>query len=132
LDWPVDDCTIAVFKFKNKVIGKVFCSIGCIRPYTMRSILYGTKGTIICDNSSSFIQISSKNLSTKKHPPFEKIPVNIASHDILAEVNEFVDCIIKDKSPVINAEEGAKTVSVCVSVVKSAKEGKPIKVESAF
>ena len=39
-DWPVDDCTIASYRFKNGIIGKVFVSIGCTRPYTMRSCFY--------------------------------------------------------------------------------------------
>ena len=51
-DWPTDDCTIAIMKFPNDVIGKVFVSIGCKRNYTMRSVFYGSKGTIIVDNTN--------------------------------------------------------------------------------
>lgn len=130
LDWSTDDCTIAILKFKNGAIGKVFLSIGCVRPYAVRSVFYGTKGTIICDNASSFIQISSKNLYTG----FAKVPINVVSHDtyISKEVNEFVDSIIKDRIPAITAEEGAKTVAVCSAAVESTKEGKPVKVKYAF
>ena len=39
-------------EFTDDVIGKVFTSIGCKRDYTMRTCLYGTKGTIIVDNTS--------------------------------------------------------------------------------
>ena len=46
-DWPVDDCTIAIMQFPNNVVGKIFCCIGVKRDYTMRTCLYGTKGTII-------------------------------------------------------------------------------------
>ena len=56
-DWPVDDCTISMMKFPNNVIGKVFVSIGCKRDYTMRSVFYGTRGTIIADNTLSLIHI---------------------------------------------------------------------------
>lgn len=35
LDWPVNDTTIAIFKFPNGVIGKVFCGIGVKRNYTI-------------------------------------------------------------------------------------------------
>ena len=52
-DWPVPDTTIAILKFPNNVIGKIFTSIGCKRNYTMRTVLYGTKGTIIVDNGIS-------------------------------------------------------------------------------
>jgi len=28
LDWPVNDATIAIYRFENEIMGKVFCSIG--------------------------------------------------------------------------------------------------------
>ena len=59
-DWPVDDCTVALFKFAGGAIGKVLGSIGCVRPYTMRSLFYGTEGTVLCDNRSEVIQVCSR------------------------------------------------------------------------
>lgn len=49
---PYDDATVAIMKFDENVMGKVFISTGCKRDYTMRTCIYGTKGTIICDNTS--------------------------------------------------------------------------------
>ena len=129
LDWPYDDCTIAMLKFRNKIIGKVFCSIGCVRPYTMRSVFYGKEGTIIADNTSSHIQIASRDFSMDKHPSFAQIPVDVASHNISGEIDEFIDCIIKDKPVVMDAKEGTKTVAACIATINSVKEGKPLKVE---
>ncbi|PIV63908.1 MAG: hypothetical protein COS11_04925 [bacterium (Candidatus Ratteibacteria) CG01_land_8_20_14_3_00_40_19] len=122
LDWPVDDATMAVFKFKNGIIGKVMVSIGCLRPYTMRSVFYGTKGTIISDNTSLTISIS-------KGKEFTSIPVDIASHNVGAEINELVNCILEDKPVITDAREGAKTVATCLAAIESAKTGKPEKVE---
>ncbi|MFQ6099105.1 MAG: Gfo/Idh/MocA family protein, partial [Armatimonadota bacterium] len=59
-DWPVDDCTIACIRFKSGVIGKAFCSVGCKRPYTMRSVFYGDEGTIISDNTSPEVLVYSR------------------------------------------------------------------------
>ena len=47
-----DDSTIAIMKFPNDIAGKVYVSTGCKRDYTMRTVIYGTKGTVICDNTS--------------------------------------------------------------------------------
>ena len=47
-----DDATIAIMKFDDNLAGKVFVSTGCKRDYTMRTVIYGTKGTLICDNTS--------------------------------------------------------------------------------
>lgn len=122
LDWPVDDATMAVFKFRNGIIGKVMVSIGCLRPYTMRSVFYGTKGTIVSDNTSSQIQIS-------KGKEFNFIPVDVASHNVGEEIKELVNCILEDKPVVTDAKEGARTVATCLAAIKSAKTGKPVKVK---
>jgi predicted dehydrogenase len=43
-DWPpILDAIMAIYRLPNDTIGKVFCSIGCKRPYTMRTVIYGTK-----------------------------------------------------------------------------------------
>jgi len=127
-DWPVNDCTVALFKFPNEVIGKVMVSIGCVRPYTMRSVFYGTEGTIICDNTSPQIQLCcTKNFRTV--PAFASFPVEIASHNVAAEIAEFVDCILKDKPVPTNEIEGARTVAACLAAARSAREGKPATIE---
>ncbi len=127
-DWPVDDCTIAVYKFPKNVVGKVMVSIGCIRPYTMRTVLYGTKGTIICDNTSSQIQLCKQG-NFRNSPSFASFPVEIESHNVSDEIAEFVECILNDRPVLTNEFEGAKTVATCLAAVESAKTGKPVKIE---
>lgn len=127
-DWPVNDCTIAIITFPNNVIGKVMCSIGCTRPYTMRSVFYGTQGTIICDNTSAEIKVCSKKLMQGKLD-WATLPVSISSHNIAGEIDEFVDCILNDKPVLTNVHEGAKTVATAMAAVESAKlGGQPINV----
>jgi UDP-N-acetylglucosamine 3-dehydrogenase len=125
--WPINDCTMAVYKLRNGVIGKVMVSIGCIRPYTMRSVFYGTEGTIICDNTSPEIQLCNRRNFTT-HPVFAAFPVAIASHNVSTEIDEFVDCILSDKAVPTNEAEGAKTVVTALAAVKSAKEGRPVRI----
>jgi predicted dehydrogenase len=121
-DWPVDDCTVAIYKFPNQVIGKILVSIGCVRPYTMRSVFYGTKGTVLCDNTNGEIQLST-NLIRPTMPGFMKIPVNIASHNVSAEINDFMDCIIQGKTVEASVFEGARTVAAAWAAVQSAHNG---------
>ena len=127
-EWPVNDCTVAIFNFPNNVIGKVMCSIGCTRPYTMRSAFYGTQGTIICDNTSPEIKVCSKKLMHDKLD-FASLPVRVANHDIAAEIDEFTDCIVNNKPVLTDVYEGAKTVATAMAAVESAKSGgKPVNV----
>ena len=60
--WSTDDCTISILKFPHEVIGKVFVSVGCKRNYTMRSVFYGDKGTIIATNTMPYITLYKHEL----------------------------------------------------------------------
>ena len=132
-DWPVDDCTIAIFKFPQDVLGKVLVSIGCRRPYTMRSVFYGDRGTIIADNTSPYIQIYREDFVTgQAGPEFAQIPVNTASHNVQREVEELVEAILQDKPVETDVVEGAKTVAACLAAVRSTKSGRPEKIEYPF
>ncbi|MGC8977096.1 MAG: Gfo/Idh/MocA family protein [Candidatus Ratteibacteria bacterium] len=130
-DWPVNDATIAVYKFENEIMGKIFCSIGCIRPYTMRSVFYGTKGTIISDNTSDHILLcSTKYFKKKSDYNFAKIPVSISSHNVSAEINYFVEKIMKNEDIEMDEIEGTKTVASCLGAVISAKEGRKVDIKN--
>jgi len=128
-DWPVDDCTIAIMQFPNNVVGKIFCGIGVKRDYTMRTCLYGTKGTIICDNTSPEITVFRHAITDNGDHmyPDEKIPVNIANHDVGAEIRDMCMAILNDTPLECDVREGANTVAVGLAAVESAaKGGEPV------
>ena len=120
--WPVDDCYIAVMKYPNNVIGKVMTSIGCHRPYTMRTVLYGTKGTIIVDNTSPEMTLFHQN--EEGRTVTEKIPLDINNHNAAGEFREFYDVITNDLPVKTTVEEGANTIAACLAIVESANEGR--------
>ena len=125
---PYDDTNIAIMKFDNNVIGKVFVSTGCKRNYTMRTVLYGTKGTIICDNTSPEIQVFKIDPETRKViKPCELLPVNINNHNARGEFEAFARDIIEDNEVKMSAYEGAKTVIAASAIVESSKTGLPVR-----
>ena len=124
-DWPVDDCTIAIMQFPNNVVGKIFCGIGVRRDYTMRTCLYGTKGTIICDNTSPEITLYRHAVTDNdKHLyPADKIKVEINNHNLGAEVRDMALAIINDAELECDVVEGSNTVVVGLAAVESASKG---------
>ena len=130
-DWPVNDTTVAIYKFPNDVIGKVFCSIGVKRAYTMRTVIYGTKGTLIFgnyDKTMTFYKANPENI----HEGFTKptiIPCNPKGHNMEAEIRDFVTAIQQGKQPPISPLEGASTVAVARATVESVAKGKPVKIK---
>ena len=138
-DLPYDDTHIAIMKFPNGVIGKMFCSISCKRNYTMRSVFYGTKGTIITDNKNSEITVfrtapgtteDTDNLlfpDKKQNQTIPvKYPVSIASHNAQAEFEEFCKIVLEDLPVKTTVYEGAKTIATCFAIVEAADTGKTV------
>ena len=128
-DWPVDDCTVAIMKFPNGVIGKVFISISCKRDYTMRSVFYGTKGTIIVDNTSPTMTVFKQDLfpGMDKHSTPITLPVNINNHNAAGEFKEFYDTIVNDLPVKTDVFEGANTIAACLGIMDSVETGAPVK-----
>jgi len=133
LDWPTNDMTVALYKFPNDVAGKVFCSTGCRRSYTMRSVFYGTKGTIICDNTSSTMQLFSKDEPFEDgKPDYQKphiIDIPTESHNATDEIRSFLDAVINEKPMPVSSIDGASTVAVACATLKAAESGKVEKIE---
>ena len=127
LDWPTDDTVIAIYKFPNNVSGKVLLSIGSKRNYTMRSVFYGTKGTVICDNTSPSITLFTEVDGADFTSPID-VPVDINNHNATAEIEAFVSALLAGERMPVSSKEGAYTVAVCCSTVESTKTGKPVEI----
>ena len=127
-DWPVNDTTIAVYKFPNEVIGKVFCSIGVKRDYTMRTCLYGTEGTIIFESRGTEMKLYQCDKKGSMYTVPRLLPCQPVGHNMTAEISDFVDAIIAGKPNPISSIEGASTVAVCRATVESAKLGQPVQI----
>lgn len=132
--WPVDDCTVAVMKFPNDVIGKVMTSIGCKRTYTMRTVLYGSKGTIITDNTSPELTLQREitDESGSQRIEVRQIPVDINNHNIASEIEELCECIINDTPVLTDGTEGAFTVAAGCAIVESAAKGDKVTIDYNF
>lgn len=129
-DWPVDDSCIAVLKFPGSVNGKIFTSIGCKREYTMRTVLYGTKGTIIADYRSPRVTVYKSEFGGENSfmgKPQRTIEMSLTvpteGGNVAAEIKEMCDVILHGKPLLTDGAEGARTVAVCEAIVISAKTG---------
>ena len=136
---PCDDTMCALMKFPGDVVGRVFVSIGCMSPGTgIRTLIYGTKGTIVMANNERFVTLYLKDFGFEKSDKILgtsqlykngiQIPVSLGSHNTAAELSDFIDILTNDKSVSITAREGADTVAVCVAAVEASQSGMPTKI----
>jgi predicted dehydrogenase len=139
-DWPVDDCTVAVFRFESGVVGKVVCSVGCKRDYTMRSVFWGTKGTVICDNTSTHMTVYLDKMPQLDLPAgvvsdyHDAIVIPVGTQVKMTEMEDraFVSVCLGDAPLALDAREGSRTVAACLAAIESAKTGQPVPVVSDF
>ena len=140
-DLPTDDCAVAILKFPDNVIGKVFTSSGCKRRYTMRTQLYGTKGTILVNNTEPYVSVfrdrivpGSKVLDGALKAESEndirlEYPVSVNNHNVKGEHDAFFEAILEDKPVPTGGREGLATVRVCRAIIESADSGRTVKIE---
>ena len=135
-DWPVNDCTVSILRFPNNVLGKVFVSIGCKRDYTMRTVLYGTKGTIICNNTDTHLTVYKEGLKERDSLFADKrdytvpvqLPIKVNNHNTSGELEAFIQSILNDTPVPTTAYDGERTVVVCVTAADSARMGKTLEI----
>lgn len=128
---PYDDATVAVMRFDDQTMGKVFVSTGCKRDYTMRTVIYGTRGTLICDNTSPVMTLFTAGADGMAHEP-ETIAVEVNNHNAAREFEAFADSILHGKPVLTDAREGARTVAVCLAIIESSKTGRPVRPDLSF
>jgi predicted dehydrogenase len=129
---PADDTGVAIFKLPNGVIGKVFVSIGVKAGYSMRTVLHGLEGSIVCDNTSDTLLLHHAKYAKTGIPGMDgvwKVPVQVNNHNVAAEVAEFVQCLRDGRRPATDEYEGANTVTFGEAALRSAREGRPVRVE---
>lgn len=119
-----DDANLAIMKFPGNVMGKVFVSTACKRDYTMRTCIYGTKGTLIFDNRSETMRVFFADEEGHGSMEPQDVPVEINNHNATAEFKVFADALVNDTEIETTVYEGAKTVEVCLAIVESSKTGK--------
>jgi len=139
VDWPINDTTVAIMNFPNGAVGKVFNSHGCKRKYTMRSAVYGTKGTLIFDNSNPWISVFKETLHgnetflEKDQQVVEmRLPVSLNNHNTEAEIGDFCRCILEGRPVTTSGIEGASTVAVGLAIVEAVETHKIVKVDYNF
>ncbi len=139
-DYFVDDSTVALLKFPNDVMGKVFCSMSTKRRQTMRTVLYGTEGTLLIDDyrgefilyKDHILPGDSNYLAQRAHDIELRFHIDPKTHNCKGEIDEFT-AVLRGEIPLtVSGIEGGSTVSVCAAIVESAKSGEKVSISYDF
>ncbi|MFQ6049031.1 MAG: Gfo/Idh/MocA family protein, partial [Phycisphaerae bacterium] len=121
---PQDDCIAAMYHFRSGAIGRVLVVVAGKIPYRLDLHLYGTVGSFVGNSQEPTATVWQAE-ADNPHAP-RQIHAPPESHPIQQEVDRFVQCILDDSPPFVDAYQGASTVAACLAAVESARTGQPV------
>lgn len=118
----------AILRFPNERLASFFCSFGAtsVSEYS----LMGTRGWLRLAPAYDFHKPLASELNIEDKPPKRR---KYAKHDQFgAELTYFSDCILNDRKPEPSGEEGLADIRIVQAIIKSARNGKPVKLTSSL
>jgi len=125
-EFPLPDQVVALMKFLNGAIGKVWVNIGIKGGWGVSLTLCGSKGTIKVENElwDAYLDEGLPGRPTSK-AGYVKMPFVTSEKPIDEEIAYFVECVRRCEKPIIDVRDGAMTVAVLDAAVKSYRTGLP-------
>ena len=129
-EFPLPDNYIAILKFENGCLGKVWETSGIRRwpEHVVNFNAYGSEGTVLTNTlemqARAWLNLGIAGQSDAMTIPF----VATIGHPVRDELQHFVDCVREDRPPLVDVVDGAKTVATLIAGLRSAESGRPERV----
>lgn len=125
-----EDNAVVLLKFKNGAVGELITSWTIRNPWNEILEIYGNKGTALVDIlSSQPLAIFSPKFRKEGwfYPSIEHSGgwPGWLLDSIAREVEHFVDCIRRDKEPLVKGEDGRAALEIALAAYSSAQTGRP-------
>lgn len=134
----VEDTIVSTLKFQNGALGTIECSTAVFPGALKRIEIMGTEGTAILEedtlikwhfqkesNEDEIIRNANK-ASTISHGGASN-PANISFAGHQKQIEDMIYSIETGNEPLINGEEGRKSVEIVMAIYESARSGKMVK-----
>lgn len=128
-----EDVATALLRFKSGALGVIEGSTSCYPGFPERLEIYGDKGGVIISGD----KISAWKLSEKEEEEEEEVgvkemgsgasdPMAIGLGGHTAQIQDMINAIKEDKSPLVDGKEGRKALEIILAIYASAREKKII------
>jgi myo-inositol 2-dehydrogenase/D-chiro-inositol 1-dehydrogenase len=115
----IDNCAILV-EFNNGVIGQIETSRNCTYGYHVETEIYGSEGCIRIGSTPVKDRVEYLNVNGANRKCVEWF-FEYWEPTFLAEMKDFVDCIIEDRPPLVSLEDGYKAVQWAYAATEAVK-----------
>ena len=121
------DTAIVSLRLQNGILGLIDSVCPCFYGYDARAEIIGTKGIIFIgslQDSTTITCTKENNIVAKQIMSWKK-----RFHEAyIAEDRHFIECILGNKEPSANGEDGKKAVAAVVAANNSILSGQPVKI----
>jgi len=122
MEW---DATITMLiRFADGAIGKMACSIEGNIPYEYNLRLHGDRGTLV--NDRFLTHHLPGQTGWAQFPTIMPTNPDVANFPFKSEIDHLVDCIVEDRTPVVDIADAVKTFELIFGAEQSAREGRPV------
>src|SRR3989338_1663507 len=130
-----EDMLNALIKFENSTTGII--NTNWLTPKKVREIyVMGEKGMFVAKYLTQELSFY-KNKFTEKNADYSKGVTSVIEGDmvkikvntkepLLAELEEFADCIIQDRKPLVSGEDGLEVLKIASKMLEAAKNNKVV------
>jgi predicted dehydrogenase len=113
-----DDTIVASLRFRSGAVGRCLVSVGAKTPYGFNFAVYGTQGSV-----------RNADLSLASVPGPEgwmRMPIAVIRehHPCAEELDHFLECLRTGAAPLIDVQDGARTVAVCLAIAEACRSGR--------
>ena len=132
-DVKVEDNGIALLRFENGALGEVDAS------WTYRGDqfenyvhIFGSSGTILASSSPRRLQVHSEKLRSGRGLRGWIAPFTPPGEPHIAQVRDFVTCILKGGRPRVSGEDGRRALELVLAAYLSSKTGRSMKLPISY
>ena len=120
------DTAVITLRFANGALGVIDNSRKAVYGYDQRVEVFGSGGVAIANNKTPDTVVQSDAVGVHSAKPLHFFIERYADAYV-AEMQEFVRCVIEDKTPSVTGMDGRAPVVIGYAALKSAKENRPVK-----
>ncbi len=132
----VEDIGVATIRFKNGALGVIEATTAAFPGMLKRVELHGNQGTVVVEEDSiltwEFAEKSRKDASVRKK--FARTdtgggasdPSAISYVNHMAQLKDFINSIQTGEKPLVDGEEGRKSVEIILAIYQASWTGKAV------
>lgn len=128
----VEDIAVAAVKFRSGALGLIEGNTAAYPGFCARLDIYGTEGSVVIEND----RVKDWKMRSGDEYQSDDGPTSFiggtSSHDIWhhshrRQIKNMIDAIFNDHEPLVNGQEGRRSLQTVLGVYESARTGRPVR-----